>query len=272
MLLNELQTNILIHLSHYTYLSTEQVRVLTGHSLSYIRSQIAVLVQKQLVKSFQVVVSAKREPNLYYLTLDGLDCLRTHEKVLPENVKVPLSNTVSIVRDYEHRKRFIDIQIAATTFFQKNEIELCLFQRYFDKSGNNRKDKNLESVTKIMLDNGQFYLPDGIMITEYQGVQKLWIIELFNDKSTIRVLNSLAKSAKNISLASASSKYSVQSDAIVLSAFTYPGIMQAVIKRLQVNQKFVPIKDLFFFGTVEELTTDFTAWKSIDDISIQFTE
>lgn len=272
MIVNELQTMIMIHLSHYTYLSTEQLRSLTGRSLSYIRSQIAVLVQRQFVKSFQVVVSAKREPNLYYLTLHGLECLQAHEKALPDTVRIPLSSTVAVIGDYHHRKRLIDVQIAATIFFQKNEIELQLFQRYFDKIGNNRKDKNLESITKIMLDNGQYYSPDGVIITQYNGVQKLFIVELFNDKNTIRVLNSLAKSAKSISIASASSKYSVQTDAIVLSAFTYPSIMQAVIKRLQANQKFSPIKDLFYFGTVEGLTADFTTWKTIDNTLIQFTE
>lgn len=268
--LNELQTNIMIYLSSYTYLSVSQLHVLTGRSFSYIRSQIALLAQKKLVKSFYVEIAKKRQENLYYLTSHGADCLVTHEKVLPQSLKAPRSDSVSIIGDYEHRKRCIDIQIAATRYFAKHDIELLFYQRYFDKTGNNRRDKNLESVTKIQMDNGQHYLPDSIFVTEYEGQQKLWIGELFNDRSSKRILTSLSKAAKVISLATASEKYKVNADAIILSAFSHSGIMEAVIQRLQAIENLKPIKELFFFGSVEELKKDFTEWKDIDGTPVQF--
>lgn len=134
-LLNSIQTTILESLGAYTYLSALQVQTLTGHSLGYIRSQLAVLKQRKFIKSYHVEITAKvRAQSIYYMTELGLSCLALHEKTTTE-MKYPLSHNVQIIRDYEHRKRFIDLQIALQMHFRKATINLLLFFKVFRQAG-----------------------------------------------------------------------------------------------------------------------------------------
>lgn len=268
MLLNNTQTMLLEYISFFGYLSVGQAQKLTdGLSNSYVRQCLALLKNRKLLNSYHVQITAKiRAEDIYYLTPAGRECLLTYSKVIDEKIRMPLSSSVTLVRDYEHRRAFIDLFLSCYRFFEKSKIDLLEFMTYYDKTGNQRRDQNLESKTKLVMDNGQFIIPDGIMLTESDRRKTLYLIEMFCDKNhTKRILQSLGNHARVIASGVASQKYDLQNNPIVLSAFSHAGIKEAVIKRLQANEKFMPpMSTLFHFITLEDAKANFgTGWEDI---------
>jgi len=270
-LINNIQADIMEHLARFSYLSVSQLQRLTGKSLPYIREQLAIL-RKKYVKSYHVEITAKvRAENIYYLTHAGKEILLQHEKVFAGDIKLPIG-TPLVIRDYNHRKNFIEVHIALYQFLRSQGIYLETFLCYFDKQGNVRKDNNLESKTQISLGGDQWYIPDGIMVSEYNEIRKLWLLELYNGKDTVRVIQQLAKHSKVISLGTASKKFDIQASPFVLSVFEHDGSKQAVIKRLHQYEKFTPVAHLFFFASLADvLQNTGTAWHDIHSNLLVFT-
>lgn len=73
-----------------------------------------------------------------------------------EEIRMPIGRAKLFFKDYFHRKYTIDFHIKLRKWAKKIQIELCFFDTYFDKIGNNRKNKNLKAKTK--LDVGNSYL------------------------------------------------------------------------------------------------------------------
>ncbi len=258
MLLNTIQTSILDNLATYGYLSAIQMQRLTQYSLSYIREQLSVLRERKLVASYHVEITKKiRAENIYYLLPDGAAIVSSKE--FSGMLRMPLSTSVSILRDYSHRKSFIDFFISTVQYMDREGIELDPFLTYYDKVGNQRRDRNLKAQTELIVE-GQKIIPDGIMVTSYEKVDKLYLIEMFCDttNSTQRVIQSISALAKVIQSGAASDKMFLQVDAVVLCVFLHSSTMQAVIKRLRQNQKFSTLLSrYYFFATLDLVMGDY---------------
>jgi hypothetical protein len=203
---------------------------------------------------------------MYYLTEKGKDIIVSHEKIFAEDIQLPVGVPL-VVKDFQHRKNFTDIHIALFQYLQGKEVQIHKFYAYFDKVGNNRTAHNLESKTKISLGENQFFMPDGVMITIDETENKnLYLIEMYNGKDTIRTLQQLAKHSKAIALGTPAQKFEIQKNPTILCVFEYESSKQAVIKRLQSNERFVPVADFFFFVSLEDLQKEFAnSWYNLKE-------
>jgi DNA-binding MarR family transcriptional regulator len=250
-LINNIQSDILENLGRFAYLTVSQLQRLTGKSLSYLREQLANLSQRKYIKSYHIERPGRAE-NIYYLMESGKEILLHHEKVFADGIRMPVGVPL-VVRDYQHRKNFIDMHIALYHHIQALDIAMPVFLTYFDKQGNNRTAHNLESKTKISLGSDLFFMPDGIMVTQYGNSKTLYLLEMYNGKDTLRTLQQLAKHAKTIALGTASQKFGIQSNPFILCAFEYESSKIAVVKRLQQNERFAAMSELFFFAALETI-------------------
>lgn len=271
-LINNIQSEILELLGRFSYLAVSQFQFLTGKSLGYLREQLAILSHRGFIKSYHVEITAKvRAENIYFLTVAGKEVLLTNEKAFADDIRLPVGLPM-IIRDYHHRKAFIDLHIALYLYCKKESIELVTFLTYFDKVGNVRKNNNLEAKTKISLGGDMVFIPDGIMITEQNNSKTLYLLELYADKNTIRILEQLAKHAKAISLGTASKKFDMTVNPFVLSVFEHESIKEAVIKRLKQNDRFTNLSKLFFFATLADVQGNCdTAFHTITNEQLKFT-
>lgn len=270
-LINNIQADILESLGRFSYLSVSQFQRLTGKSLGYLREQLAILSERKLIKSYHVEITARvRAENIYYLLPAGKEVLQHNEKAFADDIRVP-AGVPLVVRDYQHRKNFVDLHIALYKQLQKQGIPLSLFLSYYDKVGNNRKEGNLESKTKIPCGKEAFFIPDGVMITGRGESKTLYLLEMYNGKDTIRTLQQLGKHAEAIAQGSPGQAFGIRANPLVLSAFEYDSIKQAVIKRLQQNERFSAMSSLYFFASLEEIKTNCEgAWETIDSETLLF--
>ena len=269
-LINNLQTEILENLGRFKFLTTSQIRQLTSKSLSYVRENLSSLTQSGYIKTYRMEKFIKAE-NMYYLTEKGKDIIISHEKVFADKIKVPVGVPL-VVKDFQHRKNFIDFHIALYQYLEDKETRIYRFYAYFDKIGNNRTAHNLESLTKISLGEGQFFIPDGIIITRNESNDKnMYLMEMYNGKDTIRTLQQLAKHSRAIALGTPAQKFKIQKNPYVLCVFEYESSKQAVIKRLQTNDRFIPLADFFFFISLEEMQKDFVnSWYNLNGKGLSF--
>ena len=272
-LINNLQSDILENIGRFKFLTTSQIQRITGKSLSYVRENLSLLSQNNYIKTYRIEKFIKAE-NMYYLTEKGKDIIVSHEKIFAEDIKLPVGVPL-VVKDFQHRKNFIDIHIALHYHLQNlqdKEIQIHKFYAYFDKVGNNRTAHNLESQTKISLSDNQFFMPDGVMITIDENEEKnLYLIEMYNGKDTIRTLQQLAKHSKAIALGTPAQKFGIQKNPTILCVFEYESSKQAVIKRLQANERFTPVADFFFFISLEDMRKDFiSAWYNLKGKGLNF--
>jgi hypothetical protein len=269
-LINNIQSDILESLSRFSFLAISQLRGITGKSLGYLREQLAILSHRKFIGSYHLERPGKAE-NIYYLTEAGKELLLSHAKVFAGDIRVPVGVPL-VVRDYQHRKNFIDLHIALHALTQKQGIGIAAFHAYFHKTGNNRTAHNLEAKTKIPLSTEGFFIPDGVMITESSEGKKLYLLELYNGKDTGRVVQQLGKHSMAIREGTPGKTFGLQANPFVLSAFEHASIRDAVIKRLVQHQGFARISHLYFFAALEDVTNDCeNAWRTTTGERLEFT-
>lgn len=254
-LINNTQSNILENLGRFKFLTTSQIQRLCGKSIGYIREQLSSLQQRKYIASYNLEKAGRAE-YIYYLVEKGKNILLENNKVFDQDIKIPVGVPL-VVRDYNHRKNFVDLQIALYQYFSENEIEIEIFNAYYDKTGNNRTDSNLQSKTRLDLGNNSFFMPDGICITDYSGSKEIYLLEMYNGKDTLRTISQIAKHSKAIATGAAGKKYNIQKNPLVICAFEFESAKQAVMKRLEQNERFKPVSEFFYFGTLHELQKDF---------------
>lgn len=270
MLINNIQTEILEHLGYFAYLTVSQLARLTGKSLSYLREQLAILTHRKYIRSYHVEVATRvRAENMYFLTKDGSTVLLDNNKIFTE-IRVPVS-TPLFVRDYFHRKHYTDLLISIVQEFRKRDVTISLLYSYFDKTISNKKDAVLRGKTSIPVGN-TFFMPDGILITEQNTTRTLYLLELHNGKDTQRALqHTIASHALAIAQGSPGKTFGISANPFVLCAFEYEGCKQAVIKRLQQNERFLPLQQFFYFASLDDVIKDCAnVWHTIADDPLVF--
>jgi DNA-binding MarR family transcriptional regulator len=261
-LINNLQADILEHLGRFGFLAVSQFRVLTGKSVGYIREMLGSLSRRGFIRSYRVEISYQiRAENIYFLTPLAAEFLQAHKNAFANNLKYPIGKSPVVTKDYFHRLGFITLQIYLSKYLEANAIPLLLFYAYFDKTGS-VKAGNLTAKTRIPLGKGQFYIPDGVLKT----AERLYLIEMYCDKDTKRIINQLAQHAKAIALGTPAKAFEMLDNPIVLSVFKHDSIRQAVIKRLQQFEAFAPMSKLFFFASLAQVESDIgSAFRNINN-------
>ncbi len=264
-LINNMQADILEQLGRFGFLAVSQFRMLTGKSVGYIREMLGSLKRKGYINSYRIEVSYKvRAENIYFLTPQGKEFLLSHKNVFADDIKLPLAKNPVVTKDYWHRLSFITLHIHLYKYLLECNAPLIAFYAYFDKVGN-VKAGTLTAKTKIPLAKGVSYIPDGVMITG----ERLYLLEMYCDKDTKRIINQLALHAQAITLATPAKTFDVQDDPLVLSVFAHASIKQAVIKRLTQNEGFAAVSSLYFFATLEDVTNDIaTAFTTIQNTQL----
>ena len=169
-------------------------------------------------------------------------------------------------KDYTHRRNTIDIHLHLYLWTKTTDFEITFFDTYFDKIGNNRRDKNLQAKNRIDLSNNDYIIPDGITVIETGDTQLLYLVEMYDGKDTKRVLQQLRKHAQAISLGTPSLKYGFQKSNRVLSIFEHDSNMKAVLSRIRQEQLFDAMTNHFLFKTLENIQTqDFMdSWLNLE--------
>src|SRR5690606_2224303 len=158
------------------------------------------------------------------------------------------------------------VHIALYHHLMAKGINIDTFLTYFDKTGAARKG-SLTAKTTIPLEGKTSFIPDGIMIAG----DKLYLIEMFADKDTKRIINTLATHAGAIGLGTPGKTFDMPVNPIVLSVFENAGTMRAVIKRLSANPHFQPLKGLYFFASLDDVIKNVgQAFHTITNETIMF--
>ena len=268
-IINDTQTNILSLLARFKFLVISQIVPLLDKSIGYVRIQLAKLAKTGYIKSMQLNRPGKAE-NMYYLTESGKELILQHAKVFDDDIKLPIGVPL-VVKDYSHRKSMISLTIVLYYHFAGLGITVKESISYFDKQGDNRKLGNLKARTKLPLGNG-FFIPDGIMITDNGEEQTVWLVEMYCDNSSTRVISQiLTKHLVCIAEGSTAAKFGIQANPFVLSCFANSGVKNKVIERLATNEMFKPFQHLFFFASLEEIQRDSKAWQTINGNKIVYT-
>lgn len=262
---------IITELANYTYLSPSQMITLgIMTDRSNLNKRIGALRDfgsKPLIESIEYGVHPKygRLENLHRLTPYGKKWLIEHLFMDDKDIKVHLSKPP--VTDYFHRKSTINFHIMLEQWCEKNESNMGFFHRYFDKLGNNRRNKNLTRKTRLNLGNGEQIDPDGIFMLDCaDGEKRLFCLEVSNGDNTKRILDQIEGHIKSLHFSAPSRKYGHDYGSRVIWLFQEEGTMRAVIRRFHTLPSAREQKNHFFFKCLHDISADqlFKNWYDID--------
>lgn len=253
------QTNILQSLATYKFLkSSQMVRLEVMTHEKNINTQIRFLrgLSKPLMDSenFGSIPKIGRLESIHFLTKKGKQLLIEELGFDPEDIRLPTNSNSLFYQDYFHRKYTIDCHITVNNWAKKNGIEVLFFDRYFDKVGNNRINKNMRAKTRISLKDKHYLIADGIfMILLPDAAQELYCLEMYDGKDTLRTLKQLKKHVEAIEVGSVSEQYGLPYAHRVLCIFEQEGLQKAVIKRTNQEREFTHVKEFFLTKTLQNV-------------------
>lgn len=265
--LNMLECEIIEHLGRFGFLTCSQFQLLTGKSGSYIREMLGSLRKKGYVRSFRNAISkAVHTENMYVNTARAVEFLISHKNIFSDDIKT--TTTTSVVRDFFHRFCCTSVSIFLWQFLTKHSIPVNLMSSYFDKVGNPQKGTLVAKIA-IPIGDGKILIPDIVFKTG----SALYLIEMYCDKDSKRIINQLSGHAKAIALGSPAAKFNIpNTNPFVLAVFEHPATRQAVIKRLAAMEGFHNMSHLYFFANLDDVKTDIeTAFTTINNIPLSFT-
>lgn len=270
-LFNETQTEILLALSRFKFLTTSQIQKVVPREIAWLRKQIVLIANREsaLIEKLNFGFHPKygKLENVFYLTPIGKELLCQTLNIEREAVKMPIGNSTLFFKDYTHRRNTIDIHVHLYLWTRTTDFEIDFFDTYFDKIGNNRRDKNLQAKNKISLTNDDYLIPDGVTVISNSETSFLYLVEMYDGKDTKRVIEQLHKHAKAIALGTPSLKYGFKKSNRVLCVFEFESNMKAVLSRIRYDPTFSAMTNHFLFTTLEALKKgDFTeGWLNLEN-------
>lgn len=264
--LNSLQCDMIEYLNTYGYLCGSHFQMLTGKSPGYIREMLGGLRRKGYVRSFRNAISnAVHTENMYVNTPLAIEFLTSHKNTFLDEIKT--ITTASVVKDFFHRYNSVSVSIQLRKCLIAREIPVRLMLSYFDKQGLPKKG-TLVARTAIPIGDQKTIIPDIVFKTD----SALYLIEMYCDKDTNRIINQLSGHAKAISLGSPAATFDLpKTNPYVMAVFQHPGIMLSVKKRLEGMEHFKPLAHLYFFAKLEDVLKDCgNAWQIITGENLVF--
>jgi hypothetical protein len=254
--ITEQQSRVLHELSRYKFLTASQFHRLGVGEITGLREKIKALIEirKPLLGRINFGVHPKkgRLEYVYYLTPYGQNILIEDFGLEKEKIKMPVGNSTLFYKDYTHRKNTIDYQISLYLWAEKQGFEVVFFDTYFDKIGNNRRDKNSQAKNKIFIGEDLYMIPDGIYFLQDSSEKQLHLFEMYDGKDTKRVMQQLEKHGLAYELGSPSTKYDISKAHRTILVFEFDSIKQAVIKRAKEDEYFADISRFFRLNSLEQ--------------------
>lgn len=215
---------------------------------------------------FGTVPKKGRLENIHYLKPYGKSILSEDLQIPEQDIKIPIGRNSFFYRDYYHRKNSIDVEIALNKYADTQGDTVLFFDRYFDKVGNNRIDKNLQAKTRIQLKNDRYLIADGIFKINTTKGDKLYCFEMYNGKDTGRTYRQLYQYLEAFATGSPSIMHNHDKGFRVLAVFEFESILQAVLNRLKKNSIFDKVRAFYLLKSLESATQGniFDDWITAD--------
>ena len=261
MYLQETNLKILELLKRFKYLSSSQLIKLGVASSQPATSRILQRFFKnkdEVIKSplinkltFQPHPTRGKLENLYCLNKRGALFLSEYlNKDLSEIEYVKGSGFFA--KDYFHRVTQIDYHINLYLQSQKEGFTIDFFYNYFDKTGSNNSNSNqrLEAKTKIVYEDGSFFIPDGIyqitkQLDNKQTQNYLFVLEVHKGQDTNRCIDTINKNIKCLIDGSLSKKFDYGYSHKVVVVVDNKQIKENIEKRLSTIDEFKNFRNFF---------------------------
>ncbi len=256
--ITSIQENALIALGRHMYLTLSQLLDLNVGTTqyTYLWKQMASLRDRRIplvnCTTFSIPEPKKgRVESLYSLSHHGKKILISDFGVKEEELKAPVGGFVAY-KDYHHRKSTIDFQISLEKWCAQSNVPLFNFETYFDKTGNNRTDKNLRARTRV--DLGQdFIVPDAVFKLLGKKEVELFLFEMHNGKDSKRMLRQLHNHAAAMVSRAVHKKYGYDLDKSyrILCLFEFSSTLKCVIERAREEKSLSRIEKFFLLKSLE---------------------
>ena len=255
--LNEKQENILRALANYKFLTYSQmIKLGIGKYSSNLSTEVKSLSDRRVpfVKKIPHRVTAQAK---FFLTAKGKDLLVNQFGLMEENIQYPKGTITTDTQDEKHRTSIIDFHIELDLSCKANSTVLVFCDRYFDKVGNNRINKNLKSKTSVLYSEKRSIIPDMVFKLETSKQQELYLLELENGKDTKKAVDKCTRHGKALLNGYVNKKYNFQSGYRVLWIFEFESIMNATIDRLRKDVFFNSLDEYFLFKPIDDVEDSF---------------
>lgn len=266
--ITETHTQVLEALARYKYLTVSQLqRIGISRSKQVLWREVKKLANSPTplvgIINFPPNMRVEKVERVHYLTEDGAMVLA--DILGMDFEELDFQRVTSVYhRDYWHRKYSIDFHIWLTQALASApwDLEICLFDRYFDKIGanrtNNPKATRLRAKTRFDLSNDRYIIPDVnfVLQSASQPARKaFYCMEMCNGKDTKRILTQLYKHTVAMQEGVIAQHYGLAQNYRVLLLFSKPGAMEAVLKRFSEIDR-GGFQQLVFLGLVEHAERD----------------
>ena len=275
--LTSVQSNILVELAKYKFLTASQLhRLGVGKDIGWIRAQTKELetMGKPLIEriTFGIVPRYGRLESVIFLTTHGKQALMDGLQMPESQIKMPVGNSSMFYKDYNHRRNTIDFQIELGRWANSMEtMTVDFFDCYFDKIGNNRTGANLEAKNKIMLDEEDYIIPDGVFMLSTPERPYLFLFEMYDGKDTKRVFTQIKKHVKAIATGSPSEKYKHDKAHRIAVVFEFDAQKEAFLERTREDVYFTHVAKWFRCKSLEEVKNGFSSgWKNLNGEILDF--
>ena len=215
--------------------------------------------------------------HIWCLTENGVKDLANAWKMPVEKIPYPKGG-IQFGSQYFHRVAQIDFHIHLRLWAREIGAEVLLSDLDFIMKGAQRLDGQT-SVCKVTMEDGSFYIPDGIFGFRFENNLFLYALEVHHTMSTQRIVAKLQNYYKILMEGAISAKYNYNLNCYVLNVFEQERLtkdhaknvqlaknkMGYVKDRLLADQYFAPFQPAFLFNTMESVRADITqGWTRAD--------
>ncbi|MCB0641288.1 MAG: hypothetical protein KDC44_06595 [Phaeodactylibacter sp.] len=203
----------------------------------------------------------------HYLTSKGKDVLLElyPDEFNEDNIHFVKKTLYTDTQDQKHRTGTIDIQITLDAACSRANIPIVLCERYFDRIGNQRKDRNLRSKTAFRLTSGTRVSADLVFKLSTPTQEELYLVELENGSDAGKSYEKCFQHATGILEQGANKKYNHYHAYRTLWIFEKETTMNSTLSKLQANTFFKNLSEYFLFKAFDRIDQDFFSdWLNLD--------
>jgi len=265
MILKEKSLQILEVLAIFKFLSTSQLLTLNiAKSKPKFNKPFHQLLSYDLVWRLTFWVDPKKWKleNIYYLKIKWVKFLQDELNYELDNktIKYPIWTNSMFFRDYFHRLSTIEFHIQLFIYLVQNSWTIKTFDTYFDKIGSNRVDANLRAKTKLIFNDGTYFIPDAICLYEKQNKPHIFTFEIYRGNDTKRVLKQFNNHLKALNQGLPSKVFNKKIGSKVFVLFDTINAMNSVIQRFSTDSKFRNFDNLFIFNYLDNWYLNMYNW------------
>ena len=255
-IVSEKKEEILTMLARYKFLTVSQLERLGVSSKQYLQKTLKILRETKLTNRLEFAFTAKmgKIEDIHFLTSRGVT-LVTESDVLDE-VKAPSNSQPMFFKDYIHRIKTIDCQIAFDLWIAQTGRTALFFDTYFDKDGSHRNKAvtgGLKAKTRLYFSHDKYFEPDAVLMYETGEVKTLATLEICNNRDTKKIENQVKTHLLAFQDGLAKAKYEHEKGNYILFVFTSAEVMKFTIDRLLKNPNILKAENFLLFKSLEQI-------------------